>query len=451
MPDYVSYEAMYAKKVIELICILLSSLLMGCLWPEARTSDRLPDPMQVNTLTNDGVWCWFSDPRVIYYKGKNEKIYVGAINSRGDVMVYSVDLMSSKKDSFPLHKSLEIDDHNVPSFLILPDGQILAFYNEHNGNVYMRRSVYPENIRAWEDEQIIAQENEQYNYTYTNPVRLENEGGRIYLFGRKVGPTRSFDHWWPYFKYSDDGGSTWTADAVFLDNRRRKNPPYFKVATDHLTRIDFLFTDGHPKIGSDVSVYHMYYQRDTFFQTTGAVITTMDQLPIAISTVDKVYDASQTNIRAWIWDIALKDGNPIVTYARYPTEQDHIYHYAYWKNAKWTDHEIVNSGGWMPALQQGDRVREAHYSGGIVLDHQNPDHIYLSRNLYGKFEIEHRQFLSGDQWFTQWITEGSQNDNVRPYVVYQSSSTSTTLIWMSGTYRHYTQYETGIKTVVMEY
>ena len=43
--------------------------------------------------------------------------------------------------------------------------------------------------------------------------------------------------------------------------------------------------------------------------------------------------------------LLLKMENPIVTYARYPTEQDHIYHYAYWKDGKWIDHEIVNSGG----------------------------------------------------------------------------------------------------------
>ena len=56
-----------------------------------------------------------------------------------------------------------------------------------------------------------------------------------------------------------------------------------------------------------------------------------------------------------------------------------------------------------------------------MLDHQNPDHIYLSRNLAGKFEIEHRRRLPGEEWHIQLITENSPIDNVRPFVVCQSA------------------------------
>jgi hypothetical protein len=402
-------------------------------------------PGDYELLVADGAWCWFSDPRAIYHRGERERVYFGYINRRGDVCIGSKDLASGRIESFTLHDSLQIDDHNVPSILILPDGRLLTFYNEHNGHVFMRKCKNPEDISAWEDEQIVCRKSAEYNYTYTNPVQLGDENGRIYLIGRKVGPSRSFEHWWQYFKYSEDEGQTWSDDIILLDNEGRVNPPYLKVTTDHHSRIDFLFTDGHPKIGPDVSVYHMYYRSDTFYQTNGSVITTREQLPIPVRTVQKVYDAVPTQIRAWIWDIALKDGRPVVTYGRFPSEVDHFYHYAYWQDDRWVDHELVNSGSWMASLRQGDVVREAHYSGGIVLDHQDPTRIYLSRDIAGKFEIEHRRLLLDGRWETSLVTEHSPVNNMRPYVVYHSPPEQPILLWMSGHYRHYTEYETGIR------
>jgi len=314
--------------------LILNILLLACSpVTEDKPVDDSPD-VKGELLTRDGAWCWFSDPRAVYYRGGKEQIYFGYINSIGDVCIGSKDLESRQLKQFVLHDTLEVDDHNVPSILMLPDGKLLAFYTEHNGNVYLRKSANQEDISSWEEARIIASETEHYNYCYSNPVQLTEEKGRIYLIGRKVGPTRSFDNWWQYMKYSDDEGQTWSDDIVLLDNQGRKNPPYLKVATDHQSRIDFLFTDGHPKIGSDVSVYHMYYDQGVFFQTNGDTLAAMDQLPIPIASVNKIYDASKTNIRAWIWDIVLDGGQPVITYARYPTADDHIYHYAYWQNGE---------------------------------------------------------------------------------------------------------------------
>ena len=431
--------------------LILNLLMLAC---STVTEEKIVDDsrsMKGELLIQDGAWCWFSDPRAVYHHGTREQIYFGYINSSGDVCIGSKDLESEQLNQFVLHDTLEIDDHNVPSILVLPSGKLMAFYNEHNGNVYLRKSANSEDISSWDGSQIVARETEQYNYCYTNPVQLKEENGRIYLIGRKVGPTRSFDNWWQYMKYSDDEGQTWSDDIVLLDNEGRKNPPYLKVATDHLSRIDFLFTDGHPKIGSDVSVYHMYYDEGVFFQTNGDTLAGMDQLPIPIASVNKLYDASETNIRAWIWDIALDRGHPVITYSRYPTEDDHIYHFAYWQNNEWVDREVVNSGSWMASLRQGDVVREAHYSGGIVLDQQDPRHTYLAREINGKFEIEHYQLLPDGQWTTSLITAGSSVNNVRPYVVYNTPPGYAIMLWMSGVYRHYTEYETDIKIARVAY
>ena len=162
------------RKSIYLLWLMGALLLQNC------SSDSKQDKLKktaaignAETLVDDGAWCWFSDPRAIYYKGQKEQIFYAYINSRGDVCIGSKDLASSKVESFVLHDTLEIDDHNVPSILVLPGGQLMAFYNEHNGNVFMRKSENPEDISSWHEERIIARETEGYNYTYTNPLRLE--------------------------------------------------------------------------------------------------------------------------------------------------------------------------------------------------------------------------------------------------------------------------------------
>ena len=37
------------------------------------------------TFTGDGGYCWFADPRALYYKGNNERTYIGWITSSGAV------------------------------------------------------------------------------------------------------------------------------------------------------------------------------------------------------------------------------------------------------------------------------------------------------------------------------------------------------------------------------
>ena len=428
---------------------LLVLLTFGCAAYKIGNSKSAESGEGFETVADDGAWCWFSDPRAIYHKGMYEKIYFGHINRQGDVIISSRDVVSARIQHFVLHDTLEVDDHNVPTILLLPSGHLLVFYNEHNGNVFMRKSVNPENITSWMPEQVICRATDEFNYCYTNPVRLNEENGRIYIIGRKVGPTRSFDHWLHYMKHTDDEGLTWSEESILLDNQGRENPPYMKVATDHRERIDFLFTDGHPKIGSDVSIYHMYYAKSSFYQTNGERIGSQERLPLQFTNIDKVYDAVPSNIRSWIWDIALKEGSPVITYARFPSEHDHIYHYAYWEDDQWVDHEIVNSGSWMPSLRQGDRVREAHYSGGIVLDHQEPSRIYLSRNVMGKFEIEQRILRDG-RWSSNFLTGSSSFNNVRPYVVYRSPAEGTILLWMNGHYRHYTEYDMAVKMHIIK-
>ena len=401
-------------------------------------------------VTVDAAWCWFSDPRAVYHKGMHEKIYYGYINRKGDVRVNSYDLQTGEEETFVLHSELEVDDHNVPTFLFLPDGKLLTFYNHHNGHIFMRRSKYAESVREWEEEKVILEKDSLNRYCYTNPVMLSGENNRIYLFGRNIVRNKlgAYTDTRIYSIYSDDYGETWSKEINLFDNQGRNTPQYVKYASDNKSRIDFLFTDGHPKQDAEISVYHMYYQNGKFWQTNGKEICSYNEAPVVIGKVDKVYDSVKNGVRGWIWDIALdKKNRPVVTYTRYPSEMEHQYYYAKWNGKQWEDTKVTDAGNYITIIKPGKKLLEAHYSGGIVLDHNNPSVVFLSRKIGDRFEIEKRTIGKNGKQKIVPITRSSQKDNLRPYVIYGKNVGKPILMWMQGFYYHYTDYDTDLMII----
>ncbi|WP_019540171.1 alpha/beta fold hydrolase [Proteiniphilum acetatigenes] len=399
-------------------------------------------------LSEDAAWCWFSDPRAIYHNGKKEVVYFSYINSNGDVIIKSMELGSKKTDEFTLHKALQIDDHNVPGLLMLPDGKLLAFYCQHNGNIFTRKSKAAENISEWEEETILLKRDDKNRYCYVNPVMLSEENNRIYLFGRNIvrNSSGTYSDTRTYCIYSDDLGLTWSKEFNILDNLGLNSRQYLKVASDNKSRIDFLFTNGHPGEGDNISVYHMYYEKDNFRQTNGTYITSFEKdIPIGINKINKIYDADATSVRAWIWDIVLdKENRPVVTYALYPSFTNHQYYYARWNGKEWINTKIVDAGKYITIIKPGEKLREPHYSGGIVLDHNNPDKIFLSRQIDDKFEIEKRVIGKNGEQRIQLITSNSKADNIRPFVISRKNQGPSILLWMEGHYYHYTDFNTNL-------
>ena len=387
-------------------------------------------------VSRDAAWCWFSDPRAVYHAAAHEQVYFGYISSQGDVVIGASDLQTHQVDTFVLHEKLQVDDHNVPSILILPDDHILVFYTEHNGRFFMRKSKRPADISAWHGERIVPFGGDRI--TYSHPVMLADEQNRIYVFWRG-------SDWQQTFAYSDDQGDTWSEPQVLIASKNTKNRPYLKVSSDGRGRIDLIFTDGHPGVEPTNSVYHMYYENGAFYQTDGRLIADVEQLPISRESVDKVYDGKKNGVRGWIADVALsEDGQPVVCYARFPENTDHRYHYARWDGSRWMDEEICKAGGWMPQVAPGDAVREPHYSGGIVIDHRNVCNVYLSREVNGRFELEHWK-KGGAGWQTASLTAHSSTHNMRPYAVKLPAGRSPIVLWMTGNYSHYTKFDTMLR------
>ena len=397
-------------------------------------------------LAASGAWCWFGDPRGLRFHGDHDRVYAGWVDSAGSIVVSSLDLENGERAESTVHPAFNRDDHANPSLLGLPDGTIVVFYTSHGSDVsdamYYRISLRPEDITAWSERFEVGSNTEgPRGYTYPNPVRLSDEGGRVYLFWRG-------GNFKPSFSYTDDL-STWTpARTLIQSDNATVVRPYVKIATDGRGTIHFAFTDGHPRNEPLNSIYYLRYQGGNFTRADGSLVGTMTDLPLIHQRADLVYDGRVAGVRAWIWDVAADEqGNPVIVYSRLPEESDHRYHYARWNGEEWRDIEITAAGGWFPDTPEGVTEPEPHYSGGIVLDHGNPSEVYLSRPVAGRFEIERWWTLDeGANWLSRPVTTGSENDNVRPFVIRDHGESSPLLLWMENRhYRHYLDFDSAIR------
>ena len=399
-------------------------------------------------ITRDGAWCWFSDPRAIYV---DDKMFCGFVDKEGSIWAFCYDPSTCQSKQYKLFNKLDYDDHANPSIMALSDQRLVLFFSAHGGTknspIYYAVSKYPSDISSWEEVQEINPEMEgSLGVCYTNPVMLSDENNRVYLFfrGRDFKPTCI---------YTDDL-KTWSQPINLVRNDPgygQGGRPYTKITTNHKDKIFFAFTDAHPRDRATNSIYFMMYKNGKICKADGTVVSeTLGS--IIPSQVDKVYDATRTFDKAWIWDIAFDESEkPILVYARFSDRDNkHSYWYARWNGIKWENHKITDAGQW---FQRTEYVKEkpeyeCNYSGGVYLDHENPNILYTSRPINDRFEIEKWTFTGGKQkWITEAITYQSEKDNVRPFVVRNHRGSQPSVLWMYNyKYPGFKAYDCAIRT-----
>jgi hypothetical protein len=418
---------------------LLALPLLAAAQPLPRPAETLPD------FSPDGAWCWFSDPRAVERAGVT---YSGWVTTDGSIEVGALDHATGRVTSAVLHPEFERDDHDHPALLILPDGRIAAFYSLHTkGDLRLRVTTRPGDISAWTPERelgLAMPERGRWGTTYANPVLLSQENNRVYLCWRG-------SDWKPNIAYSDDAGSTWSTPQplVARPGADQMNRPYLKLRSDGIGRIDFVFTDGHPRNEPGNSVYYMRYDNGQFRRADGTPLGGWEDLPIDPARCDRVYDG-RTAGRAWIWDIAISaEGDPAIAFNRFPSETDHHYNHARWSNGQWHVTAITPAGRWFPETPEGATEREPNYSGGMALDPADPAVVYTSRPVNGVFEIERWTWSPTDAgWRGTAVTAGSRWNNLRPVVVRAGAPGASRVLWMNTQrYVHYTDYRAAIKIV----
>ena len=402
------------------------------------------------SVSIDGGWCWFSDPRAVYFEGKHKRTYMGWVTSSGDILVAYYDHESGEINSKVLIEKLEADDHDNPAILIGKDGKLKVFFSKHARNfpIQLYQAKNPEDISAWEIpislslNDTVEYKGQSNTYTYYNPVYLSGEN-RYYLFWRGA-------DFKPNYSVSDDGVH-WSKGRIFVlpDRIYRDRRPYMKVSSDGKSRIDFAFTDGHPHNEKNNSIYYMYYTKGAFYKADGNWIKNIGE-PVRPEEADIVYDAYKAgNPKSWIWDVAEdQSGRPTLVYAKFPDSANHIYCHARWNGNKWINQDLVNAGGYFVRGPVGVPEREPNYSGGLVIDHEDPSILYLSLKRDSVFEIEKWTLIrNGKSWKVEVITKGSGKDNIRPFPIRNAGKKNPIqVLWLMNTrYVHYTNFHSTIK------
>ena len=384
-------------------------------------------------ITNDGAWCWFSDPRAIYV---GDKMFGGFVDKEGSIWAFSYDPATQARQQYKLSDKFNYDDHANPSIMTLPDKRLVIFFSAHGGTVnspmYYAISEKPMDISSWGKlQEIDPKMPGNLGICYSNSAMLSAENNRSYLFfrGRNFKPT---------FVTTDDF-KTWSDPVSIVKNDTLYggvDRPYMKMTTNHKDKIYFAFTDAHPRDRATNSIYFMMYKNGKLHKANGEVISDSFDKPVMPSQTDKVYDASKTLDKAWIWDVAFdKDENPVLVYARFSHARSiHSYWYARWNGQQWENYKITDACQWFMRNDYNNKnymETEENYSGGVYLDHENPSIVYTSRPIDNVFEIEKWTFVGGKEpWKTEAITEKSERDNVRPFVVRNYSGNQPNLLWM---------------------
>ena len=395
--------------------------------------------LQAGELTNDGAWCWFQDPRAVYFSGEHERTYASWMQGDGQLMVGYLDHQDLSTHSVVIRDQWDIDDHNTGSLLLMPDRRLMMFYARHNKKgLFARISQKPESIDLWEPEITVA---DTPRITYSHPVYLSEEK-QYYVFWR--GSTCK-----PTYATSSDG-QHWSEPRVLIQQQGKEAQdirPYLKVGNDGKSKIHFVFTDGHPRNEPLNSVYYMEYSHGKFLKADGKVIGNFsDNRPVSHKACSVVYNAQPSGARAWVWDVAQdSEGHPVVLYTRHPNDRDHRYHWARWSGSEWQDVTLCQSGKWFPQTPEGVTEPEPHYSGGMSLNSENPYQVCGSRQINGQFELVWWSTQDrGKQWDEKMITQKSRNLNVRPVIPRGISADNVHVLFMNGHYRHYTDYHTAI-------
>ncbi|MDR2981913.1 MAG: glycoside hydrolase family 88 protein [Puniceicoccales bacterium] len=428
-------------------CLTITALFSGSTLAQgAMDVPAMPPYAEDQTLlTTDGAWCWFSDPRAIYLDGT---LIGGSVDKEGSIWAFSYNSQDEKTNSYKLHEKLDYDDHANPSFLALPDKRIVSFYSAHGGTrnspIYYRITKQPGDISEWgEAGKITPQIKGAMGNCYTNPAQLSDENNRIYLLFRGA-------NFKPNLVYTDDL-QTWSDAQTIIQEGNKSGRPYLKAANNGKNKIFMAFTDGHPRNEPTNSIYFVMYKGGKFWKADGSEVGNLKDGPVAPSACDKVYDATKTYDKSWIWDVAYDENEyPVLVYARFShVMTEHSYWYARWDGKKWNNHRITKAGRW---FQRNDYPKETseyecNYSGGVYLDHNDPDVVYTSRPIKDVFEIE--KWVTADQgktWQSSAVTGASEKDNVRPFVAWGDNKGQSNVLWMYNyKYPGFRAYDTAIR------
>lgn len=401
------------------------------------------DVFEGNVVAEEGAWCWFADPRAMHYENEEKTInssYIGYIDVHGNIKATQHNFISGITSEVLIRSYFQPDDHNNPSFLVLPDERIMIFYSRHTDErcFYYRISKQPGDINALGEEiKIIT----SANTTYPSPFILSDDPTHFYLTWRGI-------NWHPTIARLTIPDEN---DAVNLDwgpyqmVQSTGSRPYCKYASNGKDKIYMTYTTGHPDNESPNYVYYNYIDINSkqLKDINGTVLKTISSGPLRVNKTsfpasfpNAVVD-KPVNQRDWVWQVAADtDANPVIAMVQISSDKKtHNYYYAKWTGTEWRKTFLANGGG---HFHQSAGL-ELCYSGGMAIDDSEPNVVYCSVPVTGASGVVYELIkytigVDGTLSSEEQITTNSSLNNVRPYIVTGSGDSPLKLVWMHGNY-----------------
>ena len=421
------------KSILLAFCLILSVLANG--------------QNNFNTITEKGAWCWFADPRAISYQNSNGTInstYIGYIDVHGSIKATQINHLTQTVSETLIRSYFQPDDHNNPTFLVLPDERIMVFYSRHTDEAcfYYRISQKPGDITTLGKEIKLAT---THNTTYPSPFILSDDPNHIYLCWRGI-------NWHPTIARltmpdkNDNVSFDWGPFQIVRSIKGGRGVrPYAKYISNGKDKIHVAYTTTHP---DNQPINYLYYN---YIDINTGDLKDIKGNKLAVIGKDSLHDVDATqdyknaypyavvddySSRDWVWEIATDEKeNPVIAMVRISeNKESHDYYYARWTGSEWKKTFLANAGG---HFHQTPNLEKC-YSGGMAIDKANGNIIYASVPVDGKngrvYElIEYKIAPDGTVASTKQITSDSKKNNVRPFVI-SSKSTTPQLIWMNGDY-----------------
>lgn len=405
---------------------------------------QLPaDTYEGAQLTPEGAWCWFADPRALHHsntEGTINSTYIGYIDVHGNIKATQHDFLTGTTQEVLIRSYFQPDDHNNPTFLVLPDDRVMLFYSRHTDEAcfYYRVSQQPGDITTLGPEVRLAT---SHNTTYPSPFILSDDPTGIYLCWRGI-------NWHPTIARlslpdeQDQVQFTWGPYQIVQSTGAR---PYAKYTSNGKDKLYLTYTTGHPDNENPNYVYFntidiatrqlQDIKGNTLSTIGGAIHRVSATAAYTAAYPDAVVENSY--YRNWVWQTAIDaEGKPVVAMVRISADKSsHHYYYARWNGSSWQRSFVANGGG---KFHQTSGL-ELCYSGGMALDDSDPSVLYCSQPVAGaygtKYEIvKYEMGGDGQVLSSEPVTRNSRLNNSRPYVIQGSGSSPMKISWMNGNY-----------------
>lgn len=421
--------------------ILLALLALLSLQLNSRAAD---------TVAKEGAWCWFADPRAIHYENADGSInltLLGYIDVHGQIKATQIDWLRQTRTEVLVRGAFETDDHDNPTFLVLPDERIMIFYSYHSkSTMYYRVSQRPGDITCLGPEK---QMSFNYKTTYPSPFILSDDPDHIWICWR------GGENWHPTIARTTLPDENDDVEIIYGPRQMVQSTgarPYAKYQSNGKNRLYLTYTTGHPDNEMPNWVYFNVVDinggdpvlkdinGETLKRISDGLFNVSKTATYKTNYPQTIIDAP-TDKRDWVWQIARdKEDHPVVLFTRLDDERTtHNFYYTRWTGTEWRETPLGYAGH---AFHKNWSTRERCYSSGMTLDPDSINHVYLSLptkdgevNASGVYELW-KYVIDEEGNITQktQLTHDSKKNNVRPYLLPGSAGSPLRLAWMQGDY-----------------